>query len=148
VRVVKIGDDRRLPEIIAYRTNNQNAISLRDLASNAITQVRIQAEFNQLFGSKTYYAIKRGEQNAVEELPNELAGRLILALHVGEPWSTHQKYRVFGDLESRIFSYHINAAHIRLAQILYDAISSWLPTIENQRLAHYSCAFARATRNF
>jgi hypothetical protein len=33
VRIVRVGDDRRLPEVIAYRTNNQNAIALRDLAS-------------------------------------------------------------------------------------------------------------------
>lgn len=138
VRIVKIGDDRRLPEIIAYRTNNQNAISLRDLASNAVTQVRIQTEFNQLFGQTSYYAIKRGEQNRVEELPNELAGRLLLALYVGEPWSTHQKYRIFGDRESQVFSYHISAAHIRLAQMLYKTVASRLPMIENQRLAHYS----------
>jgi len=137
VRIVKVGNDRRLPEIIAYRTNNQNAISLRDLSSNAVTQVRIQTEFNQLYGKMSYYAIKRGEQDAVPALPNELAGRLLLALYVGEPWSTHQKYRIFADLESRIFSYHINASHIRLAHLLYDAISPMLPTIENQRLAHY-----------
>src|SRR5262249_39255118 len=33
VRIVRVGADR-LPEIIAYRTNNQNAISLRDLSAN------------------------------------------------------------------------------------------------------------------
>jgi hypothetical protein len=137
VRIVKVGDDRRLPEVIAYRTNNQNAISLRDLSSNDVTQVRIQTEFNQLFGQMSYYAIKRGEQDAVPTFPNELAGRLLLALYVGEPWSTHQKYRVFGDLESRIFTYHIGSSHIRLAYLLYNAILPLIATIENQRLAHY-----------
>src|SRR5262249_28729342 len=71
VRIVRVGDDRRLPEIIAYRTNNQNAISLRDLASNDTTQLRLQAEFNNLFGNSTYYSIKAGELTDTQELPNE-----------------------------------------------------------------------------
>lgn len=137
VRIVKVGDDRRLPEVIAYRTNNQNPISLRDLASNDVTQVRLKTEFDQLFGRACKYAIKRGEEEDVSQLPNELAGRLLLALYIGEPWSTHQKYRIFGDLESKIFSYHVSAPHIRLAQLLYEVIEPRLVTIENQRLARY-----------
>ncbi len=137
VRIVRVGDDRRLPEVIAYRTNNQNAIALRDLASNDTTQVRLKAEFDKLFGRNTAYGIKRGEILGVDELANELAGRLLLALYVKEPWSAHQKYRIFGDLESRIFSYHTSAAHIRLAQLLYEQIPSRLSAMENQRLARY-----------
>ncbi len=137
VRIVRVGDDRRLPEVIAYRTNNQNAISLRDLASNDNTQVRLKAEFDKAFGSKVVYAIKRGETSEAKELPNELAGRLLLALYVKEPWGAHQKYRVFGDLENRIFSYHTTAAHIRVAQLIYDQIPSSLNALENQRLARY-----------
>ena len=97
VRIVRVGDDRRLPQVIAYRTNNQNAISLRDLSSNDTTQVRLKADFDNAFGPKVVYAIKRGESSETEELPNELAGRLLLALYVKEPWSAHEKYRVFGD---------------------------------------------------
>jgi hypothetical protein len=137
VRIVRVGDDRRLPEVIAYRTNNQNAISLRDLSSNDTTQVRLKAEFDEAFGSQVVYAIKRGEAAGVDELPNELAGRLLLSLYVKEPWSAHQKYRVFGDLENRIFSYHIGAGHIRLAQLLYEQIPASLNTLENERLARY-----------
>jgi len=137
VRIVRVGDDRRLPEIIAYRTNNQNAISLRDLASNDTTQVRLKAEFDKMFGPTVVYAIKRGEASGAEELPNELAGRLLLALYVKEPWSAHQKYRIFGDLENRIFGYQVTAAHIRVAQLLYDQIPTSLTALENQRLARY-----------
>lgn len=137
VRIVRVGDDRRLPEIIAYRTNNQNAISLRDLASNATTQVCLKAEFDKLFGPATVYTIKRGDTAGAKELPNELAGRLLLALYVKEPWSAHQKYRVFGDLENRIFGYQVTPAHIRVAQLLYEQIPPRLTALENQRLARY-----------
>jgi hypothetical protein len=134
---VRVGDDRRLPELIAYRTNNQNAISLRDLASNDTTQVRLKTAFDSLFAPTATYSIKRGEAPTNGALPNELAGRLLLALFVKEPWAAHQKYRIFGDLESRIFSYHVTAAHIRLAQLLYEQIPARIVGLEYKRLAAY-----------
>lgn len=137
VRIVKVGSERRLPEIIAYRTNNQNPIVLRDLCSNDTTQVRLKAEFDELFGDRMEYAIKRGEHGDSEELPNELAGRLLLAMYVGEPWCSHQKYRVFGDLEGRIFSYRIGPGNIRLAQLMYSVIPPCLGAMTNQRMAKY-----------
>jgi hypothetical protein len=140
VRIVRVGDDRRLPEVIAYRTNNQNPISLRDLASNDTIQVRLKAEFDRLFGPEFCYVIKRGEASEANELPNEQAGRLLLALYVKEPWSSHQKYRIFGDLENRIFGYHLTAAHIRVAQLFYEQILPRLMSLEHQRLARYGLA--------
>lgn len=137
VRFVKIGDDRRLPETIAYRTNNQNSISLRDLSSNDVTQVRFQTEFNDLFGKFSFYTIKRGESAPAPELPNELAGRLLLALYVREPWSAHQKYRIFGDMESKIFSYYMSAYQIRLSQLLYEAVQSKINNLKNKKIAKY-----------
>jgi len=138
VRVVKVGDDRRLSEMIAYRTNNQNPISLRDLSSNDTRQVRLKAEFDDLFGDHMVYAIKRGEKVAVDELPNEYAGRLILSLYVREPWSAHQKYRIFGDLETKIFSYDISAAHIKFVYLLAREIEKRIGELENKRMAKYA----------
>src|ERR1019366_9408524 len=78
VRIVKVGDDRKLPELIAYRTNNQNAISLRDLSSNDDAQVHLKNAFEALFGNFATYTIKRGEAAPTEELGNEFAGRALL----------------------------------------------------------------------
>jgi hypothetical protein len=137
VRFVKIGDDRRLPETIAYRTNNQNSISLRDLSSNDVTQVRFQNEFNLLFSKYSYYSIKRGEETSTPELPNELAGRFLMALYLREPWAAHQKYRVFGDLETKIFSYYTSASQIRLAQLVNERVQHKLKTLTNRKIARY-----------
>lgn len=137
VRIVKIGDDRRIPELIAYRTNNQNAISLRDLNSNDSTQVHLKNSFDQTFGNFSTYVIKRGEAAASEELPNELAGRLILALIVEEPWSAHQKFRIFGDLETRIFDFDLRAEHIRLAQLIDKSVEKAAAKLKNERMAKY-----------
>ena len=137
VRIVQVGDDRRLPEVIAYRTNNQNSISLRDLSSNDSAQVHLKNSFDGLFSNFSTYAIKRGEPSKSEELSNEQAGRLLLALYLGEPWSAHQKYRIFGDLESQIFNYDVSAEHVRLAQLISRAAQDAAKSIKYERLAKY-----------
>jgi hypothetical protein len=138
VRFVRVNGDRSLSEIIAYRTNNQNPISLRDLRSNADTQVQLKAEFDALFSPDTTYMIKRGETSAGIELSNELAGQLMLALYVGEPWNAHQKYRIFGEDEKRIFRYGVSAYHIRWAQLMSQTIEQALNGIAYERIRKYS----------
>jgi hypothetical protein len=138
VRIVKVGDDRRLPELIAYRTNNQNAITLRDLSANDASQVRLKAEFDELFGDVATYIIKQGETSTTKPLPNEFAGRMLMSLYVGEPWSAHQKYKIFGDLESAIFGYDRTAYHIRLSQLIMESIDENLSDITHERVRKYT----------
>ncbi|KAB2650192.1 MAG: hypothetical protein DVB32_11290 [Verrucomicrobia bacterium] len=138
VRFVQVGEERKSAEAIAYRTNNQNAISLRDLNANDSTQVQLKAEFDQLFGEQTIYDIKRGEEIEGKTLNNEYAGQLLLAFNVREPWSSHQKYKVFGDRESEIFAYGVTAAHVRLVQLIAEEIDEMLLKIKNERLRKYS----------
>jgi hypothetical protein len=137
VRIVKVGEDRKLPEVIAYRTNNQNAISLRDLNSNDSAQLRLKTEFDGLYGAFSTYSIKRGETTASPELKNEDAGRMLLSLYLREPTSSHQKYKIFGELESRIFSIDTTAPRIRLAQLLYSLVVQSKSEIKSQRIAKY-----------
>lgn len=137
VRIVRVGNDRTIPGLIAYRTNNQNAISLRDLSSNDTAQVHLKNDFDQSFSKFATYTIKRGEKTATPELSNEFAGRLLLSLYAEEPWSSHQKYRIFGDLENRIFSYGINAPQIRLAQLVGESAAGALVNFKYERLAKY-----------
>lgn len=138
VRVVKVSDDRRVAERIAYRTNNQNAISLRDLNANDAGQIRIKAEFDSQFGHEATYAIKGGEDSTVPQLMNERAGQQLLALMTGKPWAAHQKYRVFGDLESEIFGYGITAAHVRLAQLLMGEVVNKISAVKSERIRRYA----------
>jgi len=138
VRIVQVGDDRRLPEIIAYRTNNQNPISLRDLSANDAGQVRLKSEFDALYDSDTTYVIKQGEVAKDKALSNEYAGRLLLSFYVREPWSAHQKYRIFGDRESAIFGYGRNASHVRLAQLVMQEVEAKLNLLKFERVRKYT----------
>jgi len=89
VRFVRVGDDRQLADAIAYRTNNQNPITLKDLSSNDPTQVQIKSEFDAEYSRESTYGIKKGSREVTNELPNELAGQLLLSLYNGQPWSAH-----------------------------------------------------------
>lgn len=137
VRFVRVGDDRNLAANIAYRTNNQNPVSLKDQTSNDATQVQLKAEFDHLFGNQVEYGIKRGEATHTRELTNEDAGRLLLAVYKGQPWSAHQKHRIFGDLYTSIFSYGIGADHIRLADLLAAEVDNAVDKIHNERVRTY-----------
>ena len=137
VRFVRVGDDRDLAESIAYRTNNQNPISLRDLSANNPTQLQLKAEFDELFGYDTTYGIKRGAVAETAELPNEVAGQMLMALYVRQPWSAHQKYRIFDDLQRQIFRYGIGASHVRLAQLIAREADQAVCKLSNERVRKY-----------
>ena len=80
LRVVKVGEDRSLAASIAYKTNNQNPISLRDLSANDSTQILIKSEFDRLYGFDSTYMIKQGAAPSSNELTNGYAGQLLLSL--------------------------------------------------------------------
>jgi hypothetical protein len=86
---------------------------------------------------RSVYTIKRGEAVAGAELHNEYAGQLLLAFNIRQPWSAHQKYKVFGELEGEIFRYGVTAAHIRLVQTIADEVDDLIHGIENERIQKY-----------
>lgn len=137
VRFVRVGDDRDLAASISYRTNNQNPVSLRDQSANDAVQVQLQAEYDSLFGPGATYGIKASATRPAGELPNEQAGQMLLALYNGQPWSAHQKYRVFGDLKEAIWRYGIAASHVRLAQLLSIEAGVAVRALSNERVRKY-----------
>jgi hypothetical protein len=74
----------------------------------------------------------------MQDLSNEYAGQLLLALYVGQPWNAHQKYKIFGDLHSQIFRYGITASHIRFAHLLSEIVEQAIQTITFERVKKYS----------
>ena len=121
VKIVETNDDPELAGRIAYSTNQQNAISDRDLKANQGIQRTIQAAFNQL-KQPVYYEYKEGgigmllpTQRArfnvrvtrgrlpIRAISNILAGQLYLAI-VGSPASSKQdKKLIFSTYYAAIF---------------------------------------------
>lgn len=138
VRLVQVGNSTQLADDITYRSNNQNAINLKDLRANDPTQVALQAEFKELYGDKVEYEIKRGETlEAERSLPNDLAAQILLALYNEQPWLSHRKFDLFDQRYKEVFHPRIKAAHIYFAYLIYQLVQRRLRDIEDQLIANY-----------
>ncbi len=138
VRLVQVADHADLAEDITYRSNNQNAINLKDLRANDSTQIILQGQFNDFFPGRVQYQIKRGEDStAPVVIPNDLAGQFLLALYNGEPWMSHRKFDLFDQRYNDVFNQSIKAPQIYLGWIIYEEVKKKLPGLDNQLMARY-----------
>jgi hypothetical protein len=138
VRLVEVGTHRSLADDITYRSNNQNAINLKDLRANDTTQVTLKGQFADLFKDRADYEIKRGESSdAPLVIPNDLAGQILLALYNGEPWLSHRKFDIFDQRYKDVFHPSIGAAHILTGYVIYDEVRKKLGNVENTLMGKY-----------
>ena len=139
-RVIKLPPHEELAAKITRHSNNQNAISARDLQSNSTIQRRLQTEFRTAFGTALGYEIKRGEQSdAARTITNEQAARLLLAFDLRQPWSCHQSYRLFDELHSEVFGRpEVSAYRIAFLDLLQTSINRGLDKLKDQLVARYN----------
>lgn len=139
-RIIELDPASELAREVTRNSNNQNAISVRDLQSNSTIQKRLKQEFVQGFGTAYGYEIKRGEKVVADRvITNESAARILLAFDLEQPWSCHQAYRYFDDLHSDIFGRPIvTASRVVALTALQDAITESLAGLDNQLMARYS----------
>lgn len=138
MRVIQTGKNDRLSKDITYFTNNQNAISLKDLKSNDKIQQDLQSEFGRLFPG-VLYKIKNGESEAgyQQVIDNDFAAQLITSFYLKEPYTVHQKTQIFTDNYMKIFNMHINASYIYLLNEMYRAIDDNCNQIEDEGIRSY-----------
>lgn len=142
VKIVQLDTSSQLIQKITYFTNNQNAISLKDLKSDDRVQRAIQREFGELFNGRVFYRSKRGDvlSGCEETIESDFAAQLIEAFYLGNPQSTHLKNDLFGEKYSKIFSKNITADKIYLAKIIYDVIEENIVKITNEQIRAYGMA--------
>lgn len=139
-RMIEISPGSDLAFKISHHSNNQNGIKPRDLQSNSRIQARLQEEFNREYRGQIFYQVKRGEQSdCPETIDNELAGRILLAFDLQEPWSCHQTYKLFEDLNAAIFGRpEVTATRIVALRDVYEVVSDHADEIQNKPLANYT----------
>lgn len=139
-KFVQVSVDSDLSKTITHYSNNQNGVKARDFKSNNNIQVRLQNEFKMYYGSEYFFEIKRGEDNSMQKvISNEVAGILIMAFDLKEPWGTHRKYQVFDDKYIDIFGRpEVTAHRILMLHLIDSIIISKLPTLKNQLVAKYA----------
>lgn len=110
VKVVQVDPQSNLADTITYRTNNQNAVDIRDQRSTDRIQRDLQALVARDYGAVLGYAIRAGENpGGLEQLDNQTAAQLVMAVYVGEPWNAVRKVRLFDQDYHRIFNRQIDA---------------------------------------
>ena len=139
LRVIQTGDRDRLSQDITYYTNNQNAISPKDLRSNDKVQQDLQEEFNNLFHHEILYKIKAGEDESSYKrtIENDFVAQLITSFYLIEPYIAHQKTQIFSDNYTKIFNRYINASYIFLMAEMYRAIDEHCDRIEDEGMRTY-----------
>lgn len=139
VKIVKVGDYEALADDITYRSNNQNSINLKDLRANDSTQVVLKGQFEELFGDRVQYVIKRGEDGTGETvIHNDHAAQILIALYNEEPFLAHRKSALFDQQYKNVFHPRISAAHVYLGWLIWEEVQAHLNQIENELIARYA----------
>jgi len=139
VKIVKVGNYEALADDITYRSNNQNSINLKDLRANDSTQVVLKGQFEEMFGEKVQYVIKRGEDATGEVvIQNDHAAQILIALYNEEPFLAHRKFALFDQQYKNVFHPKVSASHIYLGWLIWDEVQRQLGQIDNELIARYA----------
>jgi hypothetical protein len=137
-KIIRMDVKSNLAQLVTRYSNNQNGVKARDFKSNNQIQIRLQNEFNTLYGGRFSFEIKRGEILSGTVVSNEEAGLLLLAFDLKEPWATHRKYQVFEDKYADIFGRPVvNADRIVLCYTLMQLILKATDMITNKLFGKY-----------
>lgn len=110
VKVVEVPDDSDVADKITFRSNNQNAVNLRDQRSTEPVMRDLQGEVRAKFPGEFDFLIRVGDKpEAPAVLDNTTAAQLITATYLREPYAAVRKVRLFDEEFRRIFSRAIDA---------------------------------------
>jgi hypothetical protein len=119
VKVVEVDPQADLADTITYRTNNQNAVDIRDQRSTDVIQRDLQEQVRDHYGALLGYAIRDGERAAAPAtLDNQAAAQLLMAIYLREPWSAVRKVRLFDQDYHHIFNREVDAHRLFLVHEL------------------------------
>lgn len=125
VKVVMTAPDSDVASQITYRTNNQNAVNMRDQRSTDPIMLDLQGHTREAFGETFGLRIRAGEAvNARRVLDNQDAAQLIMAVYLEEPSAAVRRVRLFDEDFRRIFSRSIDAYKLYLLSMLEEIVSA------------------------
>lgn len=139
VKVVEVTGDAKVADQITYRSNNQNAVTMRDQRSGDPVMRDLQTNVGKIFGNAFGFQIKVGENlHTVETLENTLAAQLITAFYLEEPWSAVRKVRLFDHDYRRIFNRSITPHKLWLLHLVNAIINDSREGLRNDLKASFA----------
>lgn len=126
VKVVQVPSTSTVSDRITQRSNNQNAVTLRDQRSNDKTTRALQRDVSEKVGDQLFLAVKNGEKapTGVTVVENTTIAQLIMATYLEEPWAAVRKIRLFDQDFRRIFTRSVGAYEVLLMHLIDLAVSS------------------------
>lgn len=132
VKIVEVGGDGKVADQITYRSNNQNAVTLRDQRSSDPTMRDLQTGVQDEFGNDFALQTRVGEQlSASSILENTLAAQLVMAVYLKEPWAAVRKVRLFDQDYRRIFNRSITPQKLWLLYLTNRVIEVARPKLRD-----------------
>lgn len=123
VKIVETGSNDAVADLITYRSNNQNAVTLRDQRSSDNVMRDLQSSVHQAYGNHFALQTRVGELlNATHVLENTLAAQLIMAAYLQEPASAVRKVRLFDQDYRRIFNRKVTAERLWLLHLINEVV--------------------------
>jgi hypothetical protein len=124
VKIVETGHNDAVADQITYRSNNQNAVTLRDQRSSDNVMRDLQVSVQQTFGKHFALQTRVGEQlDAENVLENSLAAQLIMATYLEEPSLAVRKVRLFDQDFRRIFNRTVTAHRLWLLYLIDGVVN-------------------------
>ncbi|NVM78676.1 hypothetical protein FHW83_004506 [Duganella sp. SG902] len=138
-KFIQVEAGSALAGLITNYSNNQNGVKARDFKSNHPIQTRLQHEFKKHYRGSYALAVKRGEPiNGGVTISNEVAGLMMIAFDLGEPWTTHRKYQVFDERYNEVFGRpEVSADKIVMLYEIAAALELGLRQLSNELLGKY-----------
>jgi len=139
VKIVEVGGDGRVADLITYRSNNQNAVTLRDQRSSDGVMRDLQHGVQVEFGSDFALQTRVGEDLGAQEiLENTLAAQLIMAAYLSEPWAAVRKVRLFDQDYRRIFNRDVTPYRLWLLQLVNRVVVASRPKLRDDLRASFA----------
>lgn len=139
VKVVEVSGGDKVADLITYRSNNQNAVTLRDQRSSDTIMRDLRQSVTERFGFKFSLITRVGEVTSANAiLENTLAAQLITATYLAEPWAAVRKVRLFDQEYRRIFNRSITADRLYLLYLIDVAVSAHRDELRADLRASYA----------
>lgn len=123
VKVVEVPEDSDVADKITFRSNNQNAVNLRDQRSTEPVMRDLQGEVRARYPGEFDFLIRVGDiPEAAEVLDNTTAAQLITATYLAEPFGAVRKVKLFDEDFRRIFSRNMDADKLYFLHLLDTVI--------------------------
>lgn len=125
VKVIQVAEGTKLADAVTYRSNNQNAVDIRDQRATDVIQRDLRKQVEERYGPALGYEVRQGDRSEAQEtIDNKTAAQFLMAIYLKEPWNAVRKVRLFDEDYRRIFNRSLTVHQIYFVHIVRKVVDS------------------------